>query len=79
MSGLFNNSFLPDMAADCLPILLDAALKGVVILAVATGAILLMRRTSAAARHLVWFMAVFCLLLVPVLSVALPSWQVLPQ
>ena len=59
-------------------ILLDAALKSALVLVLAWLAVTLMRQTSAAARHLVWFLAVAALLLLPILSWALPGWHVLP-
>ncbi|HEY0811120.1 MAG TPA: hypothetical protein VGD49_13220, partial [Longimicrobiales bacterium] len=59
-------------------ILVDAAIKGAAVLLIATAAIALMHKTSAAKRHLVWVVAVSALLLIPVLSVLLPAWQVLP-
>src|SRR5262245_28815899 len=37
---------------------------------------LFMRRASAAARHLVWMSVLVCLLLLPVVSRILPTWQV---
>ncbi|HKV09440.1 MAG TPA: M56 family metallopeptidase [Thermoanaerobaculia bacterium] len=36
------------------------------------------RRTSASLRHLVWTVTVLALLILPVLSVALPGWRVVP-
>ncbi len=66
MLGLFNHSLLSAAAADWLPILLDAALKGVAILLFAAVVVLQMRRSSASARHLIWFLAVAGLLLLPV-------------
>jgi beta-lactamase regulating signal transducer with metallopeptidase domain len=62
-----------------LPMLLDASLKSAVLLMVAGVCALAMHRASAAARHVVWVAAVVALLLVPVLSVVLPRWHVLPQ
>src|SRR5687768_15111040 len=59
-------------------ILVDAAIKGEAVLLIATAATALMHKTSAAKRHLVWVVAVSALLLIPVLSVLLPAWQVLP-
>ena len=58
-----------------LTILADAALKGVLLLALAAALAAAMRRSSAAARHLVWSAALACLVALPVLSGALPSWQ----
>lgn len=79
MSGWFNSAFLSAIGSSWVPILLDAALKGAVILALAGIATLLMRRASAAARHFVWSVAVAGLLLLPALSIVLPGWGVLPQ
>ncbi|MCI0536298.1 MAG: hypothetical protein L0Z50_13845, partial [Verrucomicrobiales bacterium] len=60
------------------PLLLDSALKGAVLLALAAVAAFALRKASAAARHLVWLLAVVALLVLPVLSGLLPAWQVLP-
>lgn len=62
-----------------LPILFDAAVKGVVVLGLAGAATLLMRRCSAAARHLVWCLAVASLPVLPILSSVSPDWHVLPR
>ena len=60
-------------------LLVDSAIKGTVLLALAAIAALLLRRDSAATRHLVWMMAIVALLIVPVLSATLPQWRVLPN
>ncbi|MFN0125714.1 MAG: M56 family metallopeptidase, partial [Verrucomicrobiales bacterium] len=75
------NRFLLSFAAllsALLPLILDSALKGAVLLAVAAFAALALSKASAATRHLVWLVAVVALLAVPVLSVALPEWRILP-
>ncbi len=58
--------------------LVDAAAKGFVLLAVALLACLVLRKASAATRHLVWIAALCAALVLPVLSLSLPQWQVLP-
>jgi beta-lactamase regulating signal transducer with metallopeptidase domain len=61
------------------PLLADSAVKGTVLLVVAAIAALILRRDSAATRHLVWLLAIVALLVVPVLSAMLPEWRVLPE
>ena len=62
-----------------LPILVDAAIKGAVVLLLAWLLVLCMKRKSAAGRHAVWLTAMGCLLSLPLLSAALPSLHVLPS
>src|SRR5262245_11553624 len=60
-------------------LLVDSAVKGTILLVLAAGAALMLRRDSAATRHLVWLLALVALLVVPVLSALLPEWRVLPE
>ena len=62
-----------------MPLVFDSAIKGAVLLATAALVAIALWRASAAARHLVWLVAIVALLVVPVLSLALPQWRVLPQ
>jgi len=56
---------------------IEAAFKTSFLLAAAAATnALLSRRTSAASRHLVWTLAVVGLLLLPILSAALPRWEI---
>lgn len=55
--------------------LADAVVKATVILAAAAAAALALRRASAAVRHLVWTLALGGVLLLPLISVTLPKWQ----
>jgi HEAT repeat protein/beta-lactamase regulating signal transducer with metallopeptidase domain len=55
--------------------LLDAVVKATVILATAAIAASALRRGSAALRHLIWTLALASALLLPLLSMALPRWQ----
>ncbi len=61
-----------------LPVLLDAAAKGLVLLAVGGALVLAMRKASAAARQTVWLLALAALIALPIASAALPSWAILP-
>lgn len=56
--------------------LADAAIKGLVLLAAIALVTLLLRRASAARRHLAWTLGVTGLLVLPLLSAALPAWRV---
>jgi beta-lactamase regulating signal transducer with metallopeptidase domain len=60
-------------------LILDSAVKGAALLAWAAVAAVVLRRDSAATRHLVWLLAIVTLLFVPVLSALLPQWRVLPE
>src|SRR5882757_7014252 len=60
-------------------LLVDSAAKGTALLVLAAALALILRRDSAATRHLVWLLAVVAMLVVPVLSALLPQWRVLPE
>src|SRR5688500_11814167 len=59
-------------------LLVDSAVKGTALLILAAVAPMILRRDSAATRHLVWLLAIVAMLIVPVLSAVLPQWRVLP-
>jgi len=79
MKPIFEPTAIPAFGSAAIPIVLDAAVKSIFILALAGIVILCFRRASAARRHLVWFLAMASLLVLPVLSTVLPAWQVLPR
>ena len=58
-----------------LPIVVDAVVKASVILGTTALAALVLRRASASARHLVWTLGLVSALGMPVLSLALPRWE----
>jgi beta-lactamase regulating signal transducer with metallopeptidase domain len=60
-------------------LLVDSAVKGSALLVLAAALAMILRRDSAATRHLVWLLALFAMLVVPVLSAMLPQWRVLPE
>ncbi|MBC8424604.1 M56 family metallopeptidase [bacterium] len=57
-------------------IFVDLALKTTLLIAVAALCSLALHRASAAARHLLWTMAMAGCLLLPVLTTVLPDWRV---
>src|SRR5262245_103942 len=60
-------------------LLVDSAVKGAALLMIAVAMVALLRRDSAATRHLVWLLTMVALVAVPVLSALLPQWRVLPE
>ena len=56
--------------------LVDSIIKATLILVLAACASLALRRASAAVRHLVWTLALCSAVVLPVLTVVLPKWQV---
>lgn len=56
-------------------ILADAFVKATVVLLLAAGASLLLKRSTAALRHLVWSLAFVGLLALPVASAIMPDWR----
>src|SRR4051794_39982932 len=62
--------------------LIECAVKGSIVLALAALAAAWLRRGNAASRHLVWHISVVGLLALPIISAALPQgahWAVLPR
>lgn len=55
--------------------LIDVAIKGTVVCAVATAATLLLRRSSAFVRSTVWVCAIVGLMLLPAFSIQSPVWN----
>ena len=58
-----------------LPLVLDVVVKASIILTLAALAAAALRRSSASARHLVWTLGLAGALAVPVLSAAVPRWE----
>ena len=58
-----------------LPILIDAALKGAILVLIAAVAAYLLQNRSAASRHAAWTAAVIGHLAIPALVLLLPAWK----
>lgn len=74
VEGLLNDQAL-------LKWIIDISLKATLLLLIAGGITYLLRQASAATRHWVWSFGLFGVLLVPILSMMLPSWNlpILPE
>src|SRR3989442_3942069 len=57
-------------------ILADAFIKSTVLLLLAAGVTVLLRRSAASLRHLVWTLACGGVLALPLASALLPNWRV---
>ena len=75
MGTWIQNELGNDMWSRALVALIDAGMKGIILLILAGLAVLVMRRASAAARHLIWTLALAGLLVLPVISLVVPKWQ----
>ena len=60
---------------DSAALLFDSALRATVILGVAFGVMFLLRRRSAALRHLMLSLAIAGALLAPVMTFVAPAWR----
>ncbi|HMG96124.1 MAG TPA: M56 family metallopeptidase, partial [Gemmatimonadaceae bacterium] len=58
-----------------LPVLIDAALKGAILVLIAAVAAYLLKNRSAASRHAAWTAAVIGHLAIPALVLLLPAWK----
>ncbi|MEP3479263.1 MAG: M56 family metallopeptidase [Fuerstiella sp.] len=59
--------------------LLDSAIKGTLMLLMAACICVALRRDSAANRHFIWGIAICLLTVMPILSLILPGWNILPS
>ena len=81
MISLISLFEISEYSSRWLDVLFAASVKGFIVLSIAAGLNLALRRSSSALRHLIWLLAITSCLCLPVISVLLPSWQlpVVPQ
>ena len=61
------------------PVLVDAGVKGL-ILSIAVGiCVLASRKRSASVKHAIWLTGMCALLVLPMLTLCLPAWRILPE
>ena len=70
------NELLNTTLGEQAPAAIDFAIKATALLAFAGLATLCLRKSAAALRHLVWFVAVLGTLLLPLMQSGLPAWEV---
>lgn len=79
-ASLINVTILGSSAAGFLCLsLLDASIKSLLLLVLATAVSFMLVRASAATRHWVWASTMIGLLLMPACAMLLPEWRVLPS
>ncbi len=72
-------SAIRDLPSAAIPMVLDMAIKGIILLCAAAIVTVALRRSSAALRHLVWALTMVGLLTLPLFSAVLPQWRILPR
>ncbi len=78
MMGLAQCISFASVSSSFLPVFLDATVKICIISLVAGLAAILLSRSSAVVRHLIWHTAFLAFLLLPILSYTVPKWRALP-
>ena len=79
-ASFINVTILGSSAAGFLCLsLLDASIKSMLLLVLASAACFMLLRASAATRHWVWASTMIGLLLMPACAILLPEWRVLPS
>jgi len=76
MDTYLNYTSLLSLGTKWFEFIVDVTVKGTIILILAYFVNFVWRRASAAARNLVWNLAVVSLLIVPLFSLVLPEWEV---
>jgi beta-lactamase regulating signal transducer with metallopeptidase domain len=72
MRTLFSGDFLPFGTS----LFVDASWKGLLLLVLAASAAFAAKKASAAVRHRIWFLSLSALIVLPVVSVFVPRWEV---
>jgi beta-lactamase regulating signal transducer with metallopeptidase domain len=67
-----------DLAATVSSNLIESGIKGAAILAIISVIAMILRRSSAAVRHMIWVLGAVGSLAIPLLAAVLPEWRLLP-
>jgi beta-lactamase regulating signal transducer with metallopeptidase domain len=78
MFGLTKGFSFASLDRVFLLVLGDVGIKICVVFLLAAAAVLMLHRSSAAMRHLVWMAAMVSFVVTPILSASVPKWRVLP-
>lgn len=76
MNALFGNLIEGMSPSGVVELIIDIALKGTLVCVIAGLATLLLRRSSAFARNMIWVFTLIILLLLPLTHMAAPFWHV---
>ena len=76
MNSAIIQSWITSLSTEGFIVLLDASIKGFLLLAIVMLMVNRMKQASAASRHFAWSLGMAGLLALPLLSITLPSWQV---
>lgn len=72
---LIDTAMSPVLTMAWLRLLVNIAIKGTVILFLAGTVTMMIRKSSASVKHLIWNLALGSILFMPVLSMVLPAWE----
>ena len=79
MNSMIESPLIELLTGSLPPAVLDAMLKGMILLSLVGLFALCLRKSSAAVRHGLWLAGLLGILLLPLLTTQLPDWKVVPR